>query len=257
MQFHIESVGEGPAILFIHAGVADSRMWRDQMSTDGYRCIAFDQRGFGKTPWEGGAYSDREDALAVLDEMGVESAVIVGCSMGGGTALQLAIDHPDRVDALVLVGAFPSGWVPEGGWEENPLEEEADEATESGDFDRVVEIDRQMWLVGYGREADDIDPRLHELFVEMDRIPVKTAAERWEDQVGFGKKLNDHLADIVAPTLIIVGAHDEKLLLDAAHYLAEQLSEREAVVIDGAAHLPSLERPDVFNATLRGFLGTL
>lgn len=257
MQLHIESVGEGPAVLFLHAGVADSRMWQRQMSFEGFRCVAFDQRGHGQTKWEPAPYSNRDDALAVLDHLEIDSAVIVGCSMGGGTALELAIDHPDRVDALVLVGAFPSGWVPEGGWEENPLEEEAVEASKRGDFDRVVEIDHQMWLVGYGRDPNDVDPAMNELFEDMDRIPVTTAQERWDNMSGFGKKINEHLEDIDVPTLVIVGAHDERLLIDAAHYLATRLSDHDAVVVDGAAHLPSLERPDVFNATLSGFLGTL
>ena len=66
-RIYYEAAGRGPAILFIHAGVADSRMWRGQMEIDGHRSIVFDQRGFGKTTWVPGPYSNRADSLAVLD----------------------------------------------------------------------------------------------------------------------------------------------------------------------------------------------
>ena len=253
MQLHVESAGDGQTILFIHAGVADCRMWTAQMEefASSHRVISFDQRGYGQTPWEPERFSVREDALSVLDHLGVESAVLVGCSMGGGTALQLAISHPERVDGLVLVGAFPGGWVPEGGWEENPLEEEAEKASEDGNYDRVVEIDLQMWLVGYGRSADEVPQELKDLFIDMDRVPVTTASERWDHLEPFGRQINDHLDDIDTPTLVVVGGHDEKLLIDAAQYLANRLGGEQAVIIEGAAHLPSLEKPDEFNETLR------
>ena len=259
MRVHIESAGEGQALLFIHAGVADSRMWTAQLDefASTHRVIAFDQRGYGKTPWEPGPYSDRDDALGVLDQLGVESAIIIGCSLGAGAALELAIDHADRVDGLVLVGAFPSGWVPEAGWEENPLEAEAEAAADAGDFERVVEIDRLMWLVGYGRSESSIDPAMSELFVDMDSVPVTTDAQRWEHRTPFGKKLNDHLADIDAPTLVIVGSHDEPLLVEAADYLAQRLSSQAAIVVESAAHLPSMEQPERFNEALRAFLDTV
>lgn len=254
MDLHVVEQGAGQPILFIHAGVADSRMWRDQMDLDGYRSIAFDKRGYGKTPWVAESYSDTDDSLAVLDQCGVESAVVVGCSMGGATALDLAINHSERVDKLVLVGAYPSGWVPPDGWEENPLEEEGMEAAKAGDIERVVEIDYQMWVVGYGREASAIDPAHKQLFFDMDRTPAATEVERNEYQTGFEIRLNEHLDEIETPTLVMVGAHDEKLLIDAAHYMAAKLGDTDAVIIEDAAHLPSMEQPEAFNRALLSFL---
>ena len=254
VDFHIEDVGEGRPILFIHAGVADSRMWEDQLGLDGLRTIAFDKRGFGSTAFLPEPFSNTTDAITVLDQLEVDTAVVVGCSMGGATALNLAIEHPDRMDGLVLVGAYPSGWIPPGGFEESKLEEEAELAAEQGDLARVVEIDLEMWLIGYGRAPEDVDSRLIQKFREMDRIPVETAAARTEQQTGFERRLNDHLDEIDLPTLVMVGAHDEPLLVDAAHYLASRISDGDAVVIPGAAHLPSMEQPDVFNRELLAFL---
>lgn len=256
-KIYWETDGPGPAVLFVHAGVADSRMWTQQMGLGVHRTIVFDKRGFGRTEWVPGQYSDTDDSISVLDGLGIDSAVVVGCSMGAGTALDLAIDHPDRVAGLVLVGAYPSGWVPDDGWEEVPLEAEAAAAAEARDFDRMVEVDYEMWLVGYGRSATGVDPSHRELFFEMDRVPVVTQGERERYQTGFEKRLNEHLDAINAPTLVMVGAHDEPLLVKAAHYLAGKLGQRDEVIIEGAAHLPSLEQPEAFNTALIGFLDAL
>ena len=257
MSLHVIAEGDGPSVLFLHAGVADSRMWRDQMGMDGYQTVAYDKRGFGDSAWVAGEYSDTEDAIGILDDLGIDSAVIVGCSMGASTAIRLALEHPRGVKGLVLVGGFPSGWAPDSGWEENPLEGEAVAAQEAGDLERVVDIDHQMWLVGYGRSNDDVDPSLEALFRDMDRIPVATAAERETYQRGFEYPVDDRLEEIDIPTLVIVGEHDEKLLVDAADYLARRLSDQGAVIIDNAAHLPSLEQPEAFNDALTGFLGSI
>ena len=257
MDLYVVSQGSGPAVLFIHAGVADSRMWAHQMATPRHRSIAYDQRGFGKSPFVAEPYSNRGDAVAVLDHVGVDSAVIVGCSIGAGTAMELAIEDPERVNGLILVGAYPSGWVPEGGFEDNPLEAEAERAAESGDLDRVVEIDCSMWLVGYGRTEAEVDPAHRALFLEMDRRAVETSKDRDEHIQHRGFRLDDRLDEIGAPTLLVAGAHDEKAIIDASRYLADRLSDRRAVLIENAAHLPSLEQPEAFNAALEDFLGSI
>lgn len=249
--------GEGPAVLFIHAGVADSRMWRDQMDLDGYRAIAFDQRGFGQTEWVTEPYANRTDALAVLGELRVDQAFIVGCSNGGEAAIQLAIVAPERVAGLVLVGAAARGWEPEGGWVEDPLWREALAAFEEGDFDRVVEIDAQTWLAGPERALDQIDSQLVALFRDMDRPPITTESDRDEQVQPLEASTHDQLDVIEAPTLVVVGEHDLPNVIESGHYLAARLSDHPAVVMEDTAHLPSLERPDDFNRVLLGFLSSL
>jgi 3-oxoadipate enol-lactonase len=256
-DIYFEAAGEGPAVLFIHAGVADSRMWRDQMELEGHRTITFDQRGFGHTKWIPGRYSNRGDALAILDHLGIDHAVIVGCSNGGEAALQLALVAPDRVTGLVLVGAAPRGWEPDEGWADDPLWDQAVAAAKAGDIDLVVELDARMWLAGSGRSLDDLDPGLVDLFREMDRIPAESEVERDEYVQTLEPPTNDRLDDLSQPTLAVVGEHDHPDLLVAADYLAERLSDRDAVVLRDTAHLPSLEVPEAFNIVLASFLGSI
>jgi pimeloyl-ACP methyl ester carboxylesterase len=256
-EIHYVTAGKGPAVLLIHAGVADSRMWRDQMNLDGHRTISFDQRGFGNTKWEPGPYSNRGDALAILDRLDIDDSVVVGCSNGGEAALQLALVAPERVTGLVLVGAAPRGWEPQGGWDDDPLWDQAVAASETGDIDRVVALEAQMWLAGRERSLDDIDPGLLDLFQAMDRIPAVTEAERNEYVQTLEPPTNDRLDDITQPTLAIVGEHDHPDLLVAAKYLAGRLGGRDPVVLGDTAHLPSLEVPEAFNAALMAFLASI
>ncbi len=248
--------GEGRAVLFIHAGVADSRMWRDQMDLAGFRCVVFDQRGFGQTPWVSGSYADWRDALEVLDHLQIESAVVVGCSLGGGIAMHLALSVPERVDGLVLIGAAARGWEPKDGWTEIPEVDEAEAASAAGDVERVLELEAAIWLAGLGRSLDDIDPSLVKLFIEMDRIPAVTEVERNRHVESFDPPTNESLDEINAPTLIMVGAYDLAEMLESARYLAVRLSDQPAIVVEDAAHLPSLEQPDRVNKALLAFLNS-
>lgn len=254
-QLHFQLAGDGPAVLFIHAGVADSRMWRGQMdSLDKYRRVALDLRGFGKTVWVPEAYADWKDAVAVLDHLDIESAVIVGCSIGGGIAMHLALSAPERVDGLVLIGAAARGWEPVEGWTDLPEWDEAIAASKRGDTERVLELEAQIWLAGPGRSLDDMDEALVKLFIEMDRIPMATEDERDEYVEAFEPPVNDQLDLITTPTLTVVGAYDQPEMIESAGYLAGRLSDRPHVAIEDAAHLPPLEQSAAFNTVLAEFL---
>lgn len=249
-----KAAGEGPALLFIHAGVADSRMWSEQMDLPGHRSIVFDQRGYGETKWVPGPYANRTDALAVLDHLDVGEAVVVGCSNGAEAAMQLAIVAPNRVSGLVLVGAAPNGWEPDGGWGDEPFWEEIVAAYKAGDFESVVDYEARLWLAGPSRSLEDVDPAAVALFKEMDLVPQSTESERSEHVQSLEPATNERLDEIEAPTLVIVGEHDLPQLIEAASYLAGRLSDRDPVVLADTAHLPSWERPEAFNAALSGFL---
>ncbi len=256
-ELYYEDEGDGSPALFIHAGVADSRMWKHQMDLGGVRSVAFDQRGFGKTAMVEEPYADWKDAVAVLDELGIDKANIVGCSLGGSIALHLAIAAPERVNSLVLIGAAAGGWEPIGGWPEDPLWDEAMTAFKEGNLTKVIDIDAQLWLAGPRRSLGDIDPGLISLFRDMDRIAMGTEERRREFVERFEPPTNDRLDSISVPTLAVVGEFDVPDLIESTHYLAEKLSDIPPVVIPRAAHLPSLEEPDVFNQALLGFLSTV
>src|SRR4051812_21511335 len=107
-QLAYEDTGSGDGVLLIHAGVNDRRSWRHVIErlAPRHRCIAYDARGFGETVYEReDGWSPVADAVAVLDAAGLERPVVIACSMGGQTAIDLTLAHPDRVAGLVLIGA--------------------------------------------------------------------------------------------------------------------------------------------------------
>lgn len=255
-QIFYREAGKGKPVVFIHAGVADSRMWLPQLEAvpDGYRYVAHDERGFGSTELGDTRFSSHQDVLTVMDLLDIEKAVVVGCSMGGGVALDVTIVAPERVSGLVLVGANSPGF--EVDPYEPPEWPEAVKAFEAGDLGRVARLDAGMWLAGFGRELEVIDPALAETFIEMDLTALRNEAKRDElrtpgpDRVAGIEKVRQ-------PALVVVGEYDLPDIRQAADHLASRLSDRPAVVVRDAAHLAGLEQPDAFNGALVDFLETI
>ena len=100
-----EVSGSGPAVVLLHEGIADSRMWVHQLPVlePELTVVRIDQRGFGRSPLPSGRFSHVDDVVSVLDELGLERASVVGASFGGRVALELAGAHPERVERLVAV----------------------------------------------------------------------------------------------------------------------------------------------------------
>jgi pimeloyl-ACP methyl ester carboxylesterase len=101
----VEEEGDGPAILFLHGGLGDARLWApvSERLRDSFRCVRYDFRFFGRSEGPDEEWSSLDDAIGVLDALGIERAAAVGLSMGGGVALRLGQVHPERVTAIVHV----------------------------------------------------------------------------------------------------------------------------------------------------------
>ncbi|MGF1618874.1 MAG: alpha/beta fold hydrolase [Acidimicrobiia bacterium] len=255
-RIFFREAGEGEAVVFIHAGVADSRMWLPQLEAvpAGYRYVAQDERGFGGTDVGNTQFSSHQDVLTVMDSLGIDRAVLVGCSMGGGVALDVAIAAPERVSGFVLVGAASPGL------EVDPYEPpgwpEAVTAFKAGDMKRVAELDAAMWMAGYGRDLVAVDPGLVEIFLDMDLTALRNESKRDELRTPGPDRVAG-IVEIEQPALVVVGEYDLPDIREAADHLASRLSDRPAVVVPDAAHLAGFEQPDVFNAALVDFLKTI
>jgi len=229
--------------ILVHAGIADSRMYRQQLETLAPAC-AVDLPGFGTEPLESDTVDYRQ---FVRDRLPAEPVTLVGTSLGGAIALELALESPDRVAALVLVGPGLDGheWSDEvrTSWQEE------EDAFERGDLDAAVEANLRVWL------PDDVDPQVRALVAEMQR-------QAFELQTGHddlrAKKLeppaSSRLREVAVPTLVVTGEEDVRDIHEIADKLATEIPGAERATIAGSGHLPSLERPDEFDAVVLAFL---
>jgi 3-oxoadipate enol-lactonase len=248
--------GEGPAVVLVHAGVADSRMWEPQLRTfpASHRVVRVDLPGFGESPFETDVVSYRGAIREALDGAGVEHAALVGTSLGGRSALELALDSPERVSALVLVGPG----LDDHDWSEQVeafgAEEEA--ALQRGDLDAAVTANLRLWLAGPRRDLDAVDPQVRELVAEMQRQAFRLSKGHDDLQADrLDPPASARLAEVQVPTLVLTGDEDVDDIHAIAERLQREISGAERATISDAAHLPSLERPDEFDRIVLAFLG--
>ena len=253
-RIHHEVAGEGEPLVLVHAGIADSRMWEAQIPAfaERYKVVRYDLRGFGKTEMVAGPFSHHEDLRGLLDFLDVERTHLVGCSMGGGAVLDFALEYPERVGDLVLVGSAIGGFRPDFG---PPREwDELVAADEAGDLERISELEVAMWVDGPERSPEDVPAPIRDLVYEMNLIALRTEAAElggeWEPE----PPASDRLHDIHAPTLLMVGDEDQPRVFAAADLLEKELPNQRKVVMRGTAHLPNMERPEEFNRLVLEFL---
>jgi pimeloyl-ACP methyl ester carboxylesterase len=253
-SIHYEVAGEGEPLVLVHAGIADSRMWDGQIDAfaDGYRVVRYDMRGFGQTEMVEGPFSHHEDLRGLLDFLALDRVHIVGCSMGGGTVLDFALEYPERVGNLVLVGSVIGGFDPDFG---PPKEwDELVAADEAGDLDLISELEVRMWVVGPGRSPEDVEASVRDLVREMNLIALQNEATGLGDEWEPEPTAADRLPDVQAPTLLIVGDEDQPRVFAAADLLEKELPNARRVVMHGTAHVPNMERPEEFNRLVLDFL---
>jgi 3-oxoadipate enol-lactonase len=210
-----------------------------------------DLRGFGETPLPGGPFSNVEDLRALLDHMGVERAALVGNSFGARVCLDFALEYPERVDALVLVGSALSGY--EGSPALDALDKEEDALLDAGRIDEAVELTLRTWL-------GPVEPPARERVAGMARRSYEVVLAAYERDPPPGPvawpdpPAATRLADVRPPTLVVVGAGDLPDFLAISEWLAAEIPGARKAVVEGAQHVPGLERPDEFNRIVLGFL---
>jgi 3-oxoadipate enol-lactonase len=257
-RLYYEVDGEGKPLLFIHAGVANLRMWDDQVAAlaPEYRVIRYDTRGFGRTETDDVGFSNRADAAAVLDHLGVESAVVVGASRGGIIALDFALEFPERVDALVVAAGGVGGYSAGEDDESEALWEEVERRWEAKDWEWLTDFDTAFWVDGPGQPTDRVDPRIRSTVEEW--IRTNYEAEKVEGQpIVLDPPAAQRLDDLRIPVLVMVGDLDEPATVAACTYLAEQVVDGRLEIFEGGAHMFNMEQPDRFNDTLLGFLSSV
>lgn len=252
-SFYYEVDGTGNPLVLVHAGIADCRMWNDQFDffAQQYQTLRYDRRGFGKTKMTAGVYSHHQDLYGVLKFLGIERAILVGCSQGAKTIVDFSLEHPEMAKALVLTAPAFSGFVFDG---ELPMQaEQLEAADEAGDLDLVNELELQIWVDGPQRTRGQVNPNVRELAREMNQIALRTP-EDLGNEMPLEPAAVHRLTEIKVPTLVIIGGLDTQKTLASADFLAKHLPNTKKVVMDGVAHLPNMEKPGEYNNHVISFL---
>lgn len=256
LYYEVEGPASAPAILLIHAGIASLRMWDPQVPSlaEDHYVIRYDTRGFGETSTENIEFSDHADALALLDHLGVERAAVVGCSRGGRIAIDLAIEHPQRVSGLVTIGSGPSGFPDtELTPEEDAISDRMDAAYRAKDWAKLGDLEVRLWGIGPARREEDLDPAFVAKAHELNRVNLQHADET-ASHIPMEPPAFDRVVDIDVPALILVGDHDVSECLAQYEYLSTVIPRADSARFPDSAHLPNLEQPEDFERVLRQWL---
>jgi pimeloyl-ACP methyl ester carboxylesterase len=245
-RLYYEAAGDGPAVVLLHAGIADHRMWIHQMEPFAaeHTVVAYDQRAFGRSDPPTGPFSIVEDLGRLLDALDIERAAVVACSMGGAVEIEFALAHPERVTALVPVASGLAGFE----WPPDPKLAEADAAEEAGDIERAVELALEIWAPLRS------DPQTDRLIEQMARDNTATSDAPDEWWLDPERPAAEMLEEISAPTLVVVGDTDHPKILAIADALSARIPGARRVDIANADHLVPLRAPEAFNAAVLPFL---
>ncbi|MGV3650855.1 MAG: alpha/beta fold hydrolase [Devosia sp.] len=253
-----ETDGFGLPVVFLHDSMADRRMWTAQMravAAAGYHVMSYDRRGHGETEAPDEPFTHVNDLEIVLDKLSIHAAILVGCGSGGALAIDFAIEHPNRSIGLVLVGTAISGddepLLPDAA---EGLMDAADYALERRNFDSANRIHAHLWLDGPLEASGRVDGPARELFLAMNGQVLRNGPPRGEEEAD---PAIDVVATLTLPVLLMVGELDFPHIVERHSELSDELETAFAVVIEGAAHLPNLERPELFDSLLLQFLEAL
>jgi len=255
-KFYYEIDGQGFPLVFVHAGIADCRMWNDQFNVFAkqYQTVRYDRRGFGQTNMVAGDYSHHHDLYELLRSLDIKQAILVGCSQGSKTSTDFTLEHPEMTKALILTAPSLGGFIFHG--EPPKQEEQLDLAEQAGDLDRVNELELQIWVDGPQRTPEQVDSKVRELAYDMNRIALQTPQDLG-NEIPLEPAAVKRLSEIKVPTLVIVGDLDTPRTLAGADFLAKHIPGAKKLLMKGTAHLPNMEQPEEFNRHVLSFLDQL
>jgi Predicted hydrolases or acyltransferases (alpha/beta hydrolase superfamily) len=263
IRIHYEVTGEGPPILFIHELAGDFRSWEPQVRALArhFKCITYSARGYlpSDIPNADAAYSQRQsarDAVALLDHLGIESAHIVGLSMGGFVTTQIALDSPHRARSLTIASCG-SGSEPH-----LYLSKQADFRAMA---QRVAQDGTRAFV-----EACDVDPTRqsfkrkdpkgwNEFLTWLGEHDAEGLSLTLRNVQGSRPSLwdfEDRLKNVDVPSLILCGDQDAPCLQPSL-FLARTMPNAQLAILPGCGHILNLEEPALFNYFLKNFIGSI
>jgi 3-oxoadipate enol-lactonase len=257
-RIYHEVDGSGPAIVLVHAGVANLRMWDPHvpaLAAD-HTVIRYDCRGFGLTESEPVEFSNRADLVAVMDHLGVEHACAVGVSRGGQIVVDTTIEYPERMSGMVVVAGGVSGFTPSAEIADLGTWEEAERHWLAHDWDWLADFETAYWCDGpgepEGRVAAQTRSLVHSWILDNYRAEKEGGTPKPLEPPATGR-----LGEVSVPALVLIGSLDDPGTNEACRHLADGVAGARLEVFEGAAHMLCLEQPERFTALVGEFVDAL
>ncbi|MFD2169792.1 alpha/beta fold hydrolase [Tumebacillus lipolyticus] len=241
-------------LLFIHSGLVDSRVWREQIAplSKAYRVIVYDIRGFGRSDLPTAAFRNVDDVKLLMDHLEIPRAHLVGCSMGGAIALDFAATYPELVQSLTLSGPSLNGYT----------------ATRTDETSEIRNLNTHSYILRDERFEEAVDGLLNDPIwrqsspEKQEFLRTLSLAQdmRWLFQpywIPHSPSTAERLSEISQPVLLLLGDREPGTVYEVADILMEKLPQVTRVDIPNAGHLPCLEQPEAFNQALFTFLEPL
>lgn len=263
VSLHVEATGSGPALIFIHEFAGDHRSWTPQVRhfARRFRCITYAARGYppSSVPDRLASYSQQhavQDALDVLRALELESAHIIGLSMGGFCALHLALQAPELVESAVIAGVgYGAAYE-----DRDAFREECEVIARAFEEEGAAEV-AVRYSVGPARvQFQNKDPLGHEEFTAA--LARHSSLGSALTMRGFQKErpslfdFSGQLSEMSVPLLILVGDEDDGAL-DTSVALNRIVASAGLMVFPKSGHTLNLEEPALFNAVLDSFLSAV
>ncbi len=257
VNFTVEITGGGPPVVLLHPGIADRRCWGEvvPLLEQAATVVTYDRRGYGDTPPSPEPFSHAADLAELLRALDREPALLVGSSMGGGVALDVALMEPELVSSLLLVAPSVSGEpdVPDSEVDDASLRLDGAiaEALKNDDPEFANRLDAWLWLDGPGGPEGRVRDPARALLLKMNAVVFGHGGAV---EVGdSGLDAWSRLGDIVQPVTVSWGDLDIPAIIDSCDTIAERIPAAATHVFPGTAHLPYMEQPEAFaNVVLEG-----
>jgi 3-oxoadipate enol-lactonase len=253
-KLNYEMKGEGTPLIMIHAGYLNKKMWDKQFSefAKKFKVIMYDARMHGLSQSEPDTFSNDKDLYLLMEKLNIPKAVIMGISMGGYTAIDFTLAHPEKVIGLIPVSSGLTGYdfTDSTSLKYNSMMQKAQS------YEEAVEYIQRCWTDGPYRTPDQVDSVIRN---NAKRWYLATVTHLKNDVIE--KRLDppaiNRLTEIKVPTMAIVGNLDIPGIIEIADMIVRDVKGAQKVTIKGAAHLVNMEKPEEFNRIVIDFINSL
>ena len=255
-KIYYEIRGKGSPIVLIHGGLMDTKMWEYQFEffSKHYKVICYDVRGFGKSDIPQRPFSHHQDLYALLNQLKISKAFVLGLSMGGAIAIDFTLEHPEMVSALILAAPSVSGFKYSNELMEKSLALFLAAREKSGAQALQMLFNDPFW--NYFVPSTEF-PNARKLFKEI----VKENTRIFFIDPNLNQPLEpsavERLSEIKIPTLIISAERDHSDNTAVAALLGERINGAKTIEISGVGHMVNMEKPEEFNKIVYNFLSNL